>query len=194
MKHSVASTRMTTALTPFPADGYTVRWQTWDHEGDETLTLRWENEGWTAMGEVGRERISYVIRLSPTWAVRQFLLFRDLDDPDLWLGTDGAGHWGEINGAHRPELDGCSDVDLHVTPFTNSLPIRRLQLDPGDGAEIRVALIDPDTLGVIPVRQRYEHVSPGRWRKVHVTTGLASEFAVDDYGLVHDEPDLFRRI
>ena len=190
----LAWTAMTTAMTAFPADGYTVRWQTWDGEGDETVTLRWENEGWTALGEVTRERVSYVIRLSATWQVRQFLLFRDQDEPDLWLGTDGSGRWGEMNGAHRPDLDGCTDIDLHATPFTNSIPIRRLQLDSGDAAEIRVALIDVDTLGVIPVQQRYEHLPTGEWRKVHVKTGAALDFRVDAYGLVHDEPDLFRRV
>jgi uncharacterized protein len=185
---------MTTALTAFPADGYTVRWQTWEAEGDETVTLRWENEGWTAMGEVGREAVSYVLRLSAGWQVRQFLLFRDADEPDLWLGTDGSSRWGEVNGAHRPDLDGTVDIDLHITPFTNTLPIRRMQLDPGDSCEISVALIDVDTLGVIPVRQRYEHLAPGLWRKTHVKTGVAFEFRVDEYGLVNDEPNLFRRI
>ena len=29
----------------------------------EHLTLRWENEAWTACGEVGRERVQYVLRL-----------------------------------------------------------------------------------------------------------------------------------
>ena len=56
------------------------------------------------------------------------------------------------------------------------------------------ALVDVDTLGVIPVRQRYEHLPTGEWRKVHVPTGVAVDFRVDPYGLVHDEPDLFRRV
>ena len=30
---------MSSALRAFPADGYTARWQRWDHDGDETLTL-----------------------------------------------------------------------------------------------------------------------------------------------------------
>ncbi|MEP1126490.1 MAG: putative glycolipid-binding domain-containing protein [Ilumatobacter sp.] len=185
---------MTTAMTAFPADGYTVRWQTWDGDGDETVTLRWENEGWTALGEVGREAVSYVLRLSPLWQVRQFLLFRDSDEPDLWLGNDGSGRWGEMNGAHRPDLDGCTDIDLHITPFTNSLPIRRLQLDHGDAAEIIVALVDVETLGVTPAKQRYEHVAPGAWRKTHVKTATSIDFRIDDFGLVQDEPDLFRRV
>ena len=87
---------MTTAMTAFPADGYTARWQTWEGDGDETVTLRWENEAWTAIGEVTRERVSYVVRLSPTWQVRQFLLFRDLDEPDLWLGADGISPCGTV--------------------------------------------------------------------------------------------------
>lgn len=185
---------MVTPLTAFGADGHVARWQTWDADGDETLTLTWENEGWVAIGEVGRERITYVVRLGPLWELRQFLLFRDHDTPDLWLGTDGEGNWGEVNGVQRTDLAGCTDVDLHVTPFTNSLPIRRLQLDPGEAAEVTAAVVDVETLGVIPVRQRYEHVRPGRWRKVHVQTGLATDFAVDEYGLVHDETDLFRRV
>jgi hypothetical protein len=64
------------SLTAFPADGYKARWGRWDLDGDEALTLRWENEGWTATGELSRERANYVVRISPTWQVRQFLLFR----------------------------------------------------------------------------------------------------------------------
>ncbi len=185
---------MTTPLTAFPADGYTARWQTWEADGDETLTLRWENEGWTAMGEVTREAITYVIRLTSTWQTSQFLLFRDQDEPDLWLGHDGRAQWGEINGAHRPDLDGCLDISLHVTPFTATLPIRRLQLEPGDAAEIVVATVDVETLGIIPVTERYEHVEPGRYRVTHVRSGIDREFRVDEYGLVHDDEGLFRRV
>ena len=184
---------MTTALTAFPADGYTARWQRWEADADETLTLRWENEGWTATGEVGRERVSYVIRLSPTWQVRQFLLFRDLDEPDLWLGTDGNGRWGEMNGAHRTDLDGCTELDLGCTPFTNTLPIRRLQLDVGDAAGITAAMVDVETLGVVPVKQRYHHVAPRRWEYTNLDSGATATFDVDEYGLVRDYPELFRR-
>ncbi len=184
---------MTTPLTAFPADGYTARWRTWDHEHLETLNLRWENEGWTATGEVGREAITYVLRLSATWQVRQFLLFRDLDQPDLWLGADGTGRWGEMNGAHRHDLAGCTDIDLPVTPFTNSIPIRRLGLDVGGEAEVTAAMVDVETLGVVPVRQRYQRLTARRFEYANLDSGYAVELDVDEYGLVHDYPDLYRR-
>ncbi len=185
---------MADSLTAFPADGYTARWRTWDHQHLETLTLRWENEGWTATGDVGREAVTYVLRLSATWQVRQFLLFRDLDEPDLWLGTDGTGRWGEMNGAHRHDLDGCTDIDLGVTPFTTSVPIRRLPLEVGEGADVTPAAVDVETLGVVPKPQRLERLTARRFRRTLLDTGEIIEFDVDEYGLVHDEPDAFRRL
>lgn len=182
------------ALTAFPSDGYTARWRTWDHEHLETLTLRWENEGWTATGEVGREAVTYVLRLSATWQVRQFLLFRDLDEPDLWLGADGTGRWGEMNGAHRHDLAGCTDLELAITPFTTSVPIRRLGLSVGDGADVTTALIDVETLGVVPVGHHLERIAARRFRRTDLVSGQAVEFNVDEYGLVHDAPEAFRRL
>ncbi len=190
---------MTTALTAFPADGYIARWRTWDHDHFETLTLRWENEGWTATGDVGREAITYVIRLSATWSVRQVLLFRDLDEPDLWLGTDGHTRWGEVNGAHRPELDGVTDIELPCTPFAHTVPIRRLQLDVGDAAEVLAATIDVETLGIVPIRRRYERIGHNRYtlhalpRDGDETWDVPTTFDIDEYGLVHDLADAYRR-
>ena len=182
------------ALIPFPSDGYTARWRTWDHAHLETLALRWENEGWTATGEVGREAVTYVVRLSATWQVRQFMLFRDLDEPDLWLGADGTGRWGEINGAHRHDLAGCTDVDLAATPFTNTIPIRRLMLDVGEGAEVIAAMVDVETLGIVRARQHYRRLTSRRFEYTNLESGFTTEFDVDQYGLVHDYPDAFRRL
>jgi uncharacterized protein len=182
------------AYLPFPADGHTTAWSTWDGESREQFDIRWENEGWTASGVVERERVHYVVRLSPLWQVRQFLLFRDLDEPDLWLATDGSARWGEMNGAHRPELDGCYDVGLSITPFTNTLPIRRLPLLVGHSADLSVVHIDVETLEVRPDRQRYTRLDTHRWSFEQLATGAAREFEVDQYGLVQDAPTLFRRL
>jgi hypothetical protein len=85
-------------LAAFSADGLETSWSTWDGNHTETLRLTWDNEAWTAIGKVGKEQVEYVLRLAPTWHVRQFLLFRDLEDPDLWLAIDAQHRWGEING------------------------------------------------------------------------------------------------
>lgn len=179
----------------FPADGVDVRWTSWDGAHTEHLSIRWENEAWTVSGRLTREQVEYVIRLSPLWEVRQFLLFRDLPEPDLWLGTDGRGRWGEMNGAHRPELDGAHEVALDVTPFTLSLPIRRLPSRVGDTFEVTVLVIDVETLAVVPTAVSYHRTAPRTWRISRADAARAEtlEVAVDEHGLVVDVDGRFRR-
>ena len=176
---------------PPPADGIATRWRTWDREHAESFTLRWENEGWTASGEVVRERIQYVLRLNPFWSVRQFLLFRDLDEPDLWLAVDADGQWGEVNGLYRNDLADCVDVHLDCTPFTHTVPIRRLHAEVGDVVEVRAIAVDVETLSALPVEHRYERVGERTWRFEDGTGETV--FDVDDHGLVRDLPARFRR-
>lgn len=187
---------MTTTYQPFPIDGHTARWSTWGGEHTEDLTIGWENEGWTVSGVVGRERIQYVVRLNASFQVRQLLLFRDLDEPDLWLATDGSARWGEVNGAHRVDLDGCTDVWLACTPFTASIPIRRLPLHVGDSADLRVLVIDVETLAVSPTRHRYTRLDTQRWSftDLDAADAAAVEFDVDEHGLALDQPGRFRRL
>ena len=183
----------------FSADGHHAEWAHWESAKVEQLTLTWENEAWTASGMVGHDglehdSVQYVMRISPTWHVRQFLLFRDMEDPDLWLGTDSHGRWGEMNGEHRLDLDGCIDLELLCTPFTSTLPIRRLPLHIGDSAEISVARIDVETLGIVPVRQRYTRVGQHLWDFDDLDSGTSHQFEVDEFGLPRDYPTRFRRV
>lgn len=171
-----------------------VRWASWSGHTLEVLRLGWENAGWTAEGVIGGIDVQYAIRLDEDWNVRQFVLFRDAEEPDLWLARDIAGRWGEMNGVYRRELDGCTEVDLVGSPFTTTLPIRRLALPVGEQAEVLAALVDPESLHVVPVRQRYTRVGERRWRTESLETGYDIEFDVDEHGLVLDEPDEFRRV
>lgn len=176
-----------------PADGFAATWSSGDHPDETTdqLTLRWENEAWTATGVVGSERIEYVLRITPQWQVSQFLLFRDLEEADLWLGTDGHGRWGEVNGAHRTDLDGGTDIALACTPFTHTLPIRRLPLQVGHAADLSVLHVDVETLGVVPAPVRYERLADRRWRHTHDASVV--EFEVDEFGIPLDLDERFRR-
>ena len=158
-----------------------------------SVDLTWENEGWTANGTIGADDATFVVRMSAQWVVQQFLLFRDIDEPDLWLATDGHGRWGEMNGAHRTELDGCIDIDLAGTPFTNVIPIRRLPLHVGHSASQNVITINIETLGVTVVPQMYTRLDTHSWRYISLLTGKEVEVNVDEHGFVIDEPGSFKR-
>src|SRR4051794_18838365 len=101
-------------------------------------------------------RAHYTIQCDARWNVRELRIdmldaaYRRLD-----LMSDGAGHWANDSGEPLPGLVGCFDVDISATPFTNTLPIRRLALPPKAAADINVVYIKLPELTVTPGMQRY---------------------------------------
>lgn len=177
----------------FSADGHDVAWTLASGTVAETVSIRWDNEAWTISGQLAEARVEYVLRLSPTWRVRQFLLFRDLPEPDLWLATDGHGRWGEVNGAHRTELDGVDDIDVVGSTFPATVPLRRLPLAIGDRAELPVITVDPETLAVVAEHRHYTRLGERRWRRWRSEDGGTDEFDVDDHGVIIDVPGCRQR-
>lgn len=87
------------------------------------------------------------------------------------------------------------DVDLAISPSTNTLPIRRLHLVPGEEREIDVVYVEFPTLCVRRGRQRYTRLRDvGDQAQYRYTSGsFTVDFVVDDTGLVLDYPGVWRR-
>ncbi|WP_323127094.1 putative glycolipid-binding domain-containing protein [Rubrobacter marinus] len=119
------------------------------------------------------------------------------EPPGVHLLPDGEGHWTTRDGRAVPALEGCIDVDVSVTPFTSTLPIRRPGLAPSESAEISVAYIEGTQLQVWPEPQRYTCMKQGDrgglYRFVSIDGGFTADLPVVDDGLVLDHPGLFRR-
>ncbi|MEO7003001.1 MAG: putative glycolipid-binding domain-containing protein [Ktedonobacterales bacterium] len=144
-------------------------------------------------------RIQYRIACDSRWRVRTMQLSRlDGAAQPLAIGADGAGHWYDNSGVALPALDDCVDIDLSATPFTNTLPIRRLTLQPGVSAEITTAYVQIPSLELSTSHQRYERLADGPDGAVYRFTALASgytaDLTVDADGLVIEYPDLFHRV
>ncbi len=147
------------------AAGFHRRWPGREHGQDEVVTFRWEHGGWTIEGRLDHAAVDYVMRLAGDGEVRQFMLFRDLDEPDLWLAHDGRGTWAEVNGAARPDLDGCSAVGPSNAMLLLSLPIRRVGVWAADDERFtaRLGVIDVETLGVVAHDHHFVRQGPARW-------------------------------
>lgn len=177
---------------PFSLPLHRVGWLATDG-GECDVEIRFENEGWTAQGTLGTERAQFVMRISATLVIQQFMLFRDMDEPDLWLGRDRSGRWGEVNGAHRPDLDGCTDIELPMSPFPTSLTMKRLPLLETHAATLTVAAVNTETLEVVPRSRTFARLSAQRWRYTSPGQDREVEVDLDEHGLVVDEPGRFSR-
>ena len=137
--------------------------------------------------------VRYLVEAGPDGLTRRVELALDGGAVHRVLVADGAGGWRWQGGPELAEVAGALDVDLTVTPATNSLPIRRLAvLDVGQAADLRMAWVQFPELSVIPSAQRYERLADDRWR--FSTGDFTAELLVDPDGLVLDYGGLFRSL
>jgi hypothetical protein len=78
------------------------------------------------------------------------------------IAVTPGGTWS-LNRHPIPEVTGCIDVDLSMTPATNLLSIRRLALAPGASAEVLAACLELPEPRLRVLRQVYRHLGGGRY-------------------------------
>jgi uncharacterized protein len=110
----------------------------------------------------------------------------------ICLQSDGLGNWRNAAGS-IPAYKGCIDVDISITPFTNTLPVNRLQLEAGESSHIEVLYVDVLKNEVKPVQQMYTRLSDTSYRFQTIPNDFEAIVTVDHSGLVLMYPGLFER-
>ena len=180
-------------------------WQAWAGVGLESVRVVDDGDGVraesVAIGVAGGRAytVRYALRCDTGWRVRTLEAWSlGGDGASLALSSDGRGHWLRPDGRHHAALEGCFDVDLPSTLFTNTLPIRRLGLVPGWSEELSLVYIDVPDLTVTVARQRYTCLTwgadGGRYRFEAIGTDFTSEITLDADALVVDYPRIARRV
>jgi hypothetical protein len=89
-------------------------------------------------------------------------------------------------------------VDISITPFTNTLPIRRLSLAVGSSTILKVVYIKLPELHVFPFEQRYTcldvSANGGTYRYESLSSGFTADLPVDHDGIVLDYPQIWKRL
>ena len=147
--------------------------------------------------EHGPFRLAYHLQWDPTWQLRnaELRVKTERFTGALSLQTDGHGRWHHRDGRRIDELEGCRDIDIWPTPFTNSFPILREPMKVGERRVFRMAWIFALDLSFHAQPQAYTRLSEALYLFENLDgTGFQAELPVDDEGIVMDYPALFRRV
>jgi hypothetical protein len=132
------------------------------YEGHEVVRFTTDGGGTVLDGtSVGVEEgvpwsIHYAIEVSGDWLVRRATVY-DHAGTHLEIRGDGRGSW-VVNGAHRPQLDGCLDLDLEASVATNTIPVHRLALAMGNQGDSAAVYIRTIGLAVERLDQTYRRL------------------------------------
>ena len=151
-----------------------------------------------AFDEHGRPfRLAYQLTWDQSWRLRDARLAVTTEPAmrSLRLETDGKGHWRDGEARALPALDGCIDIDIWPTPFTNTFPIRRQPMAVGERREFIMAWVSAPELSVRPLRQAYTRLSDRLYLFENLDgSGFRAELPVDEDDVVLDYQGVFRRI
>ncbi len=176
-----------------------VLWHGRDPFSAEILSFeRIADHGWRMTGTVvvalpeGAAEVRYALEIDDGWRSRRLdVEIAGARAARMIAVGDGAGAW-TVDGADASDLRGCIDVDLGVSPATNTLPIRRSHPAVGETISTRVAWVRFPELTVQPDHQTYERAGDRTW--VFRSDDFRAELDVDDEGLVVRYGDLWKRV
>ncbi|MGH8855134.1 MAG: putative glycolipid-binding domain-containing protein [Telluria sp.] len=176
------------------------RWQAADGAGLEHLSLQVNDELIIAEGVVignddqrGAFGCNYRICCDGGWRVRSVEV-HVAGGASLVLTGDGHGQWRDGDGLLQAHLSGCMDVDIAATPFTNTLPIRRLGHTLRRRTGIAVVYIPVPSLLPRRAEQAYTLLPDGRVLYEGPIGAFQATLELDADGLVVHYPGLFTRI
>ena len=181
----------------------------WQHvearAGFEVVLLRREVAGYRFDGHstaVEGEHvwgIRYTVVLDPSWTTRCAHVVGQSEHgiAELHLARERTGRW-RVDGLEVPELDGCADVDLEASAFTNAFPVHRLALEVSQQADAPAAYVRAPGLEVERLEQSYTRLEGDSERSRYDYAAPAFDFRAelvyDEFGLVMEYPGIAVRV
>lgn len=182
---------------------------------DETRTIVWQALSWPSMiihthrvnegihdhglaiGKTDSDipfAIEYDIWLTVEWDIKELVIKSLLDERVIKLVRRG-DRWYDGKGKHLAEFDGVKLVDISISPFTNTLPIRRLRFEGKKPQKVDIIYFDENRFSLSRLQQIYSQVNERTYRYHDIILpDFVSNITVDSEGLVVDFPKMFRRV
>ncbi|ETZ22376.1 putative glycolipid-binding domain-containing protein [Pedobacter sp. V48] len=137
-------------------------------------------------------KTEYHIKTNKSWETEFLTLRTQLNDSIETLTLEKKqGRW-LLNDRPNDALSNIFDIDLSLSPLTNTLPINRLQLKVNQQQTIEVLYFDILKKEIRPVKQLYTRKAIDQYLYENYDKSFISEINIDEQGLVTDYPKLFK--
>lgn len=138
-------------------------------------------------------KLHYKIICDRNWKTRRADIFKvhGTDRKELKLVVDQDQRWWH-NGRELANVRGSFDIDINMTPSTNTLAIKRLNLRVGDSRETTAAWIQFPGMNIQPLRQTYRNI--GNYSFAYSSSSFKTRIKLDHAGLVIDYPPFWKRV
>jgi uncharacterized protein len=175
-------------------------WNRHDLPSLEHGRLYRHHDGFTLTGMVvadleGRQlHCSYEVGTTSSWQTRKVKieLSSGTEEQSLHLERDDDGRWWNGD-SELTAFAGMNDIDLGITPSTNTLPIQRLGLKPGESASMTAVWIQFPSLTIAPLAQQYTRTGEYAYRYESNDGAYQADLEVDEHGLVTRYADVWSR-
>ncbi|SFJ24749.1 hypothetical protein SAMN04487936_101437 [Halobacillus dabanensis] len=175
----------------------------WDHiesAGAEYLTLKkfarhMEVRGTVLLVDQGTpHQLTYDLKVGLDWKTKKVKIFRDGDTEPFVVQVENQDKWW-VNGRYDENLDGATNVDLTITPFSNSLPINRVSWNIGERRTFKMVYIDVLRKEVMPLLQVYTYLGDTNGHRIfqYRCREYENALVIDKQGWVVEYPGVFNR-
>lgn len=179
---------------------YNIIWTGVEYHSIENCLVNINNDGSVTRSVINGlyegkiYKVEYTIYADREWNTKEVRIYarHSNKEQQVILVSDRKGHW-IMNGENAETLKGCIDVDIPVTPFTNTLPVKRLLIEENEEAEISVVYLDMLEWNIRPVKQLYRRISAGIYHYENIPNDFEADISTDENGFVVDYPQLFKR-
>lgn len=169
----------------------TANWRRLEDGGKETCRLLSVDDGWSLAGHVRCDAydLTYRVDCMPGWQTRVATVAGTFQGKECnWTIKRSDDGW-QLNGLPIGLAD-CIDIDLAITPATNTLPIRRLALAHNTTADLSAAWFRPDNGGSLTrLNQSYSRLSEDEY--AYTSENFSTRLKVHRSGLVTRYGDLW---
>lgn len=139
--------------------------------------------------------VNYNLEINNKWEIQKVRINSQSDNSfNIFLYKNKNNHWVNDDGEILNQLNNCTDIDITLTPFTNTLPIKRLNLNIGESKEIEVVYFDLPSNKFSPAKQRYTNLGNGFYKYESLASGFTANLYVDNEGIVINYPSIWHRV